>query len=165
MMNPMCPACMTATADLSSRQAIQSASSRRNQVPRTKLKFGDRTLSFTGKICLEFSSCWTSVTTRQKNAFKNWWQHFLFKTAYNYKLLQCVTGYWSVVSGQYYVGASDAVVAVSHVLLCCICILYVHWMQFIRRVAISSLLRLYGPKQVFQLYRRAFFKVFTMPST
>ena len=39
---------VTATADLSSRQALRSASSKRYEVPRTKLKFGERAFSFAG---------------------------------------------------------------------------------------------------------------------
>jgi len=39
---------VTATANMSSRQALRSANSQRNEVPRTKLKFDERAFSFAG---------------------------------------------------------------------------------------------------------------------
>ena len=46
---------VTATADLSSRQALRSTSSNRYEVPRTRLKFGERAFSFAGP------SAWNSL--------------------------------------------------------------------------------------------------------
>jgi hypothetical protein len=74
---------VTATADLSSRQALRSASSLRYEIPRTKLKFGERAFSFTGP------SAWNSLPpdlqkqSDSKIFFKKLLKTFLFAAAYD----------------------------------------------------------------------------------
>lgn len=72
---------VTATADLSSRQALRSASSNRYEVPRTKLKFGERAFSFAGP------SAWNSLppvlqAQSDSKTFKKLLKTFLFTAAY-----------------------------------------------------------------------------------
>jgi len=72
---------VTATANMSSRQALRSANSQRYEVPRTKLKFGERAFSFAGP------SAWNSLPSDlQKQSdiktFKKLLKTFLFAAAY-----------------------------------------------------------------------------------
>ena len=73
---------VTATADLSSRQALRSASSNRYEVPRTKLEFGKRAFSFAGP------SAWNSLrpvlqAQSDSKTFKKLLKTFLFTAAYD----------------------------------------------------------------------------------
>jgi len=73
---------VTATADLTSRQALRSSNSLRYEVPRTKLKFGERAFSFAGP------SAWNSLPADlQKQSdtrtFKKLLKTFLFASAFN----------------------------------------------------------------------------------
>jgi hypothetical protein len=73
---------VTATADLPSRQALRSASSKRYEVPRMKLKFGERAFSFAGP------SAWNSLppvlqTQPDSKTFKKLLKTFLFAAAYD----------------------------------------------------------------------------------
>ncbi len=72
---------VTAAADLSSRQPLRSASSKRYEIPRTKLKFGERAFSFAGP------SAWNSLppvlqTQSDSNTFEKLLTTFLFSAAY-----------------------------------------------------------------------------------
>jgi hypothetical protein len=73
---------VTATADLPSRQALQSASSKRYEVPRTKLKVGERAFSFAGP------SAWNSLppvlqAQSDSKTFKKLLKTFYFAAAYD----------------------------------------------------------------------------------
>jgi len=72
---------VTATAKMSSRQALHSANSQRYEVPRTKLKFAERAFSFAGP------SAWNSLPSDlQKQSdiksCKKLLKTFLFAVAY-----------------------------------------------------------------------------------
>ena len=73
---------VTATADLTSRQALRSSNSLRYEVPRTRLKFGERAFSFAGP------SAWNSLpaylqTQSDTKTFKKLLKTFLFESAFN----------------------------------------------------------------------------------
>lgn len=73
---------VTATADLASRQALRSASGKRYEVPRTRLKFDERAFSFAGP------SAWNSLppflqTQSDSKTFKKLLKTFLFAAAYD----------------------------------------------------------------------------------
>jgi hypothetical protein len=73
---------VTATSDLASRQSLRSASSRRFEVPRTTLKFGERSFSFAGP------SAWNSLPAdlqKETNVetFKKNLKTFLFARAFS----------------------------------------------------------------------------------
>jgi len=77
---------VTATANMSSRQALRSSNSQRYEVPGTKLKFGERAFSFAG------TSAWNSLPSDlQKQSdiksFKKLLKTFLFAVAYKNWLL------------------------------------------------------------------------------
>jgi len=76
---------VTATANMSSRQALRSANSQRYEVPRTKLKLGERAFSFAGP------SAWNSLPSDlQKQldikTLKKLLKTFLFAAAYENRL-------------------------------------------------------------------------------
>jgi len=70
-----------ATANISSRQALRSANSQRYEVPRTKLKFGERAFSFAGPTA---GNSLPSDLQKQSDikSFENLLKTFLFAAAY-----------------------------------------------------------------------------------
>jgi len=72
---------VTATANMSSRQALRSANSQRYEVPRTKLKFGERAFSFAllGTLYPQISKNNRILITK---SFKKLLKTFLFAAAY-----------------------------------------------------------------------------------
>jgi hypothetical protein len=86
---------VTATADLSSHQALGSANSKCYEVLRTKLEFGQRAFSFAGP------SAWNSLppdllTQSDYKTFKKQLKTFVFAAAYDWlTVMKCATGhYW-----------------------------------------------------------------------
>ena len=78
---------VTATSELSSRRSLRSASSQRFEVPRTKLKFGERSFSFAGP------TAWNAQSTELPNLlnianFKKQLKTYLFQQAFSY-ILNC----------------------------------------------------------------------------
>ena len=73
---------VTATSELSSRRSLRSASSQRFEVPRTKLKFGERSFSFAGP------TAWNALSTELQNLsntanFKKQLKTYLFQQAFS----------------------------------------------------------------------------------
>ena len=72
----------TATSELSARRSLRSASSQRFEVPRTKLKFGERSFSFAGP------TAWNALSTELQNLsntanFKKQLKTYLFQQAFS----------------------------------------------------------------------------------
>ncbi len=73
---------VTAIADLSSRQALRSASSNRYEVPRTRLKFGERAFSFAEPSAWNFLPPVLQAQSDSKT-FKELLKTCLFTAAYD----------------------------------------------------------------------------------
>ena len=74
---------VTATSELPSRRSLRSASSQQYEVPRTKLKFGERSFSFAGP------AAWNALTPELHNlsnthTFKKQLKTYLFNKAYSW---------------------------------------------------------------------------------